>query len=89
MATVRGAPINEPILVTAKEHGYFPKAFVWRGQRHAVQAVEQCWTTARRHWRGRVEQHCFRVRTAEATFVLSQDLTRDAWRIDQVISRKR
>ena len=34
--------VSEPILVPVKLHGYFPKAFVWRGQRHDVRAVEAC-----------------------------------------------
>ncbi len=79
--------INEPVVITAKENEYFPKAFVWRGQRHIVQAVERCWTISRRHWQGRVRQHCFRVRTGDATYVLSQDLSRDTWRVDQVLRR--
>jgi hypothetical protein len=77
--------INEPVRVTATEHGYFPKAFVWRGRRHRIQAVERCWTISRRHWLGRIQQHCFRVRTAEATYVLSQDLARNTWRLDHVV----
>jgi hypothetical protein len=85
----RTARINEPIAVTAGESGYFPKAFIWRGQRHAVEAVEQCWTTTHRHWLGRIAQHRFRVRTAEATYVLSQDLAQNMWRLDRVVSRKR
>ena len=84
---MRPSRINEPIAITAKEHGFFPKAFVWRGQRMAVQAVEQCWTISRRRWLGRVEQHCFRVRTAEGTYVVSQDLARDTWQIDQAVAQ--
>ena len=86
---MRTARINEPIAVTAKDHGYFPRAFVWRGRRHTVQAVEQCWTVARKHWLGRIEQHCFRVRTAEATFEISQDLGRDTWQLDRLVTAKR
>jgi hypothetical protein len=77
--------INEPVVVTAKVNSYFPKAFVWRGRRHVVQAVEHCWTVSRRHWLGRVEQHCFRVRTREATYVLAQDLVRDSWRVARIV----
>jgi len=42
--------IHEPIDMTSKDHGYFPKAFFWRGHRYVVDAVEQCWTVARRRW---------------------------------------
>jgi len=52
-----------------RRHGYFPKTFVWRGQRYDVYAVERCWTVSRPplfppHWGGGkgVERHCFRVR---------------------------
>ncbi|MBI3177867.1 MAG: hypothetical protein HY872_14300 [Chloroflexi bacterium] len=76
---------NEPIRVTAKDHGYFPKSFLWRGRRHTVSAVEQCWTVARRDWMGRVERHCFRVRTGESTFVLYNDLARNAWYVERVV----
>lgn len=79
--------INEPIAVTAMQHGYFPKAFVWRGRRHAVRAVEQCWTVVRRRWQGRAERHCFRVRTAECVFVLSQDLARNTWQLERIVGR--
>jgi len=48
---------REAIDVTAKEHGYFPKAFTWRGRRHAVSAVEQCWTVAEQDWMHRVLKH--------------------------------
>ncbi len=62
--------IHEPIDMTAKDHGYFPKSFLWRGRRYTVDAVEQCWTVARRHWMGRIERHGFKVRTRKATYVL-------------------
>ena len=55
----RGA---EPIEMRERRHGYFPKAFVWHGQRYDVHAVERCWTISRRGRGGRVERHCFRVR---------------------------
>lgn len=86
MASLSGR-LNEPVVVTAKENQFFPKAFVWRGERHVVQAVERCWTVSRRHWLGKVQQHLFRVRTREATYVLTQDLTRDTWRVAQIINQ--
>jgi len=55
----RGA---EPIDMCERRYGYFPQAFVWRGCRYDVYAVERCWTVARRGRSGRVERHCFRVR---------------------------
>ena len=45
-----------------RRYGYFPKAFIWRGHRYDVYAVERCWTVSRRRRGGRVERHCFRVR---------------------------
>ncbi len=79
---VTGAGRHDPIRVTAKEHGYFPKSFVWRGQRHDVQAVERCWTIQGRTL-GRIEQHCFRVRCEDGTYQLVQDLKRNAWFIER------
>lgn len=80
--------INEPISIMAKDHGYFPKSFMWRGKRHSVNAVEQCWTVTRRDWLGRVERHCFRVRTGEATLVVYHDLPRNAWYLERIVGRR-
>ncbi len=77
---------QDPIRVTAKQHGYFPKAFVWRGRAHDVEAVERCWTVLGRSWFGRaprVERHCFRVRCAEGVFHLYQDLRDNAWYVER------
>jgi len=73
---------REAIDVTAKEHGYFPKTFTWRGRRHAVSAVEQCWTVAEHDWMRRVSKHCFRVRMGEAHYVVSHDVKRDKWYVE-------
>jgi hypothetical protein len=73
---------GDPIRVTALRDGYFPQTFVWRGRRHAVVAVERCWTLAGRHWPGRparIARHCFRVRCAEGTFDLVQELASNSW----------
>ncbi len=80
--------IHEPIDLTSKEHDYFPKAFLWRGRRYHIDAVEQCWTVARRHWMGRIERHGFKVRTRNATYVLYHDLSRNAWYMERNISKR-
>ncbi len=82
-ARLRGASTHDPIRVTAKQHGYFPKTFVWRGRSHDVQAVERCWTLQGRGERVQVAQHCFRVRCAEGTFQIVQDLRDNAWYIER------
>ena len=82
--TRRERRIHEPIAVPSKRNGYFPKAFVWRGQRHDVRSVESCRTEVRRDWKGRVERHLFRVRTESAIFELTQDLARDAWHVERM-----
>ncbi len=77
---------RDTIRVTAKQHGYFPKTFVWRGRSHEIEAVERCWTVAgrgRAGFPGRIEQHCFRVRCEEGTYHLVQDLKNNAWYIDR------
>ena len=78
----------EPISVPSKQNGFFPKVFVWRGQRHDVRAVVSCRTEVRRDWRGKVERHHFRVRTERAEFELTQDLGRDVWQVEEVVSQQ-
>ena len=86
----RGA---EPIEMQARRHGYFPKTFVWRGQRYEVHAVERCWTVSRRGRDGRVERYCFRVRCSstsaqdrrESTFELYQDVRHNTWHLQRQV----
>ena len=80
----RAQTLHEPIAVSTKQNGFFPAAFVWRGQRHDENAVEACHTEVRRDWRGKAQRHRFRVRTATALFELIQDLARDTWHIEQM-----
>ncbi len=84
MAALSGRRIHELVAVPAKQNDFFPKAFVWRGQRHDVRAVEDCRTEVRRDWHGRVERHLFRVRTAGGTFELTQDLSRATWHVERM-----
>ena len=84
MAALTGRRIHELVAVPSKQNGFFPKAFVWRGQRHDVRSVESCRTEVRRDWKGRVERHLFRVRTAGATFELTQDLSQDTWHVERM-----
>jgi hypothetical protein len=77
----------EPIDMRERRHGYFPKAFFWRGSRYEVYAVERCWTVSRRG--GRVERHCFRVRCSfgparnrrEGTFEVYQNVRHNTWHV--------
>jgi hypothetical protein len=69
-----------------RRHGYFPKAFTWRGQRYDVSAVERCWTVSRQRWGGRVERHCFRVRCPEGTFEVYQDVRHNTWHLQQQVA---
>jgi hypothetical protein len=80
----RSRVYNEPVVVPAKRFGFFPQVFVWRGQRHDVDAVEACQTEMRRDWRGRVECHRFRVRTKGAVFELTHDPARDQWQLEKM-----
>lgn len=73
----------ESIEMQKRQHGYFPKLFVWRGKRYHVQAVERCWTVSRRSLGNRVERHCFRVRCSEGTFELYQDARHNTWHISR------
>jgi hypothetical protein len=73
---------GETIRMVSKRFGYFPQAFTWRGRHYNVHAVERCWTVSRR-WLWEVERHCFRVRCAEGTFELYQDVKKNTWHIDR------
>ena len=86
MTRANARTLNEPVTVPAKRFGFFPQIFVWRGQRVDVRAVEACRTEVRHDWRGRVECHRFRVRTANAVFELTQDPVRDTWKVDKLWS---
>jgi hypothetical protein len=75
---------REPVLVPARRNGFFPEAFIWRGQRHEVSAVVSCSTQVRRGWRGHVQSHHFRVRSQGRLYELTQDLAQDAWHLEPV-----
>ena len=76
--------VREPIVVAATQHDFFPRIFVWRGQRHDVQSVEACRTEVRRGWRGEAARHIFTVRARGALFQLSQDVSRGTWELDSI-----
>ena len=76
----------EPIDMRERKHSYFPKAFVWRGHRYNVHAVERCWTVSRRSRDGRVEQHRFRVRCREGTFEVYQDVRHNIWYMQRQVA---
>ncbi len=67
---------EQTVEIQEKRFGYFPKAFRWQGKRYDVQAVERCWTRAQR-----APRLCFRVRCAEGTFDLFQDIRADTWHL--------
>lgn len=72
---------DEPIQMRARLSGYFPRTFVWREQEFQVEAVERCWTmTSRRNGRP-LDQHYFRVRCAEGTYTVYQDVQTNTWHI--------
>ena len=83
---VHASIINEPIDVFDTRFNYFPKTFLWRGKTHHVRSVDRCWTVSRRRRLNRVECHCFRVRTADATYDLHQDPARDLWYLDRMFA---
>ena len=72
---------GDAVEMLARRHGYFPLAFRWRGQRFQVEAVERCWTVARRSRRGRVERRFFQVRCAGGSFELYRDLVAGTWHL--------
>lgn len=72
----------EPIEMLEKRFSYFPRVFLWRGQRYEVQRVERCWTVSHRGWKRSVQQLRFRVRCGEETFEVYQDLKTNTWHIE-------
>jgi len=86
LSKARSRRVHEPVMVPAKQHGFFPTAFVWRGKRHDVRSVESCKTEVRRDWLGLAQRHRFRVRTENAIFELIQDLRRDTWQLEAMWS---
>lgn len=67
---------SERIHLLARNHGYFPAAFRWRGRRFDVVKVERCWSG-----RGPAARRLFRVRCDAGNFVLEQCLASDGWRV--------
>ena len=77
--------LTDPIDMVAKDHGYFPKTFLWRDRRYQVDAIEQCWTIAQRTWMGRVERHGFRVRSGKGVYTLYHDIRNNSWCMERQI----
>ena len=86
----RGRPTRrrgaEAIDMRSRRHGYFPKLFVWRGQRYHVDAVERCWTVSKRNRGNKVERHCFRVRCRQGTFEVYQDVRHNTWHLQKQVA---
>lgn len=75
---------NEPIKLLSRRHNYFPKRFVWRGKKYDIYAVERAWTKSKRS--GKASRHYFRVRCADGTFELYQDLALNTWYMARRVS---
>ena len=67
---------QQAVEIQEKRFGYFPKAFRWHGKRYDVQAVERCWTAAKRS-----PYLCFRVRCNEGIFDLYQNVRDNTWHL--------
>jgi hypothetical protein len=72
---------DEAIEMVQRRFQYFPRVFRWRGHRYDVDVIEQCWTVSRRAWWRRVERHFFRLRCAEGTFEIYQDVRTNTWHL--------
>jgi len=72
---------DDTVEMVQRRFQYFPDVFRWRGRNHRVQSVRQCWTVARRGWRGQIERHYFRVECAEGEFELYQDVQDGTWHL--------
>lgn len=71
---------HQQIDMRSRRFGYFPRTFVWCGREYQVEEVARCWTTASRG-SGRMNRHYFKVRCADGTYNVYQDLKRNAWYI--------
>lgn len=69
----------DAVEIQEKRFGYFPQRFRWRGKTHEVQAVERCWTKT-----GRNPHLCFRVRSADGTFDLTQNVKTNIWTLSVI-----
>jgi hypothetical protein len=72
---------DEPVEMVSRRFKHFPRVFRWRGQRLHVEAVERCWTVARRGRKGRTERHFWQVQCAEGDFELFQDVGTGTWHL--------
>ena len=72
---------REPIHLLSRRDRFFPKRFRWRGHVYNVEAVTRAWTETQRG--GRVKRHGFRVRCPEGSFILYEDVQRQAWYLTQ------
>jgi hypothetical protein len=70
---------DDAVEIQEKRFGYFPQRFRWRGKSHEVQAVERCWTRT-----GRNAQLCFRVRSADGVFDLTQHVKTNIWTLSVI-----
>ena len=70
---------DDAVEIQEKRFGYFPQRFRWRGKSHDVQAVERCWTKT-----GRSPHLCFRVRSAEGVFHLTQNVKTNIWTLSVI-----
>ncbi len=79
---------NEPIMVTQKRFGYFPKSFLWHGKLYYIIAIEECRTVSKRNPFNRVERLYFHVRCAEGIFHLFQDVLVNTWHVEKFLETK-
>lgn len=70
---------NDAVEIQEKRFGYFPQRFRWRGQAHEVQTVERCWTKT-----GRNPHLCFRVRSTQGVFDLTQNVKTNIWSLSVI-----
>jgi hypothetical protein len=76
--------IDEPIALLEKRYNYQPRAFLWRGRRHAVYAVEARWVATWRLWQ-RIERTYWRVRCQDGDlYDIYQDLGANTWHLEAI-----
>lgn len=78
---------GEVVQILLPARGGIPTAFIWRGRRHLVRAVEACEAESRRTSSGSERRRKIRLRTASGMrCLLSHDLRRSRWQMEGVLN---
>jgi hypothetical protein len=76
--------IDEPIALLEKRYNYQPRAFLWRGRRHAIYDIVARWAATGKFWRPS-ERTYWRVRCQDgALYDIYQDGIANTWHLEAI-----